>query len=317
MKGFIYKITNRVNNKVYIGQTRFTVEHRWNQHLRHFNKEHRQQPLYKAFQKYGTENFQIEALEEVELEKLDEREIYWIAKYDSFKNGYNATIGGKGGGVYVWTDNQYEEMRDLYLSGFTLVNLATKFNTSAETIRTTLLSLGVKLRNHPMDMNKIEREKVIEDYKQGCSLESIAKRFNTDAEVVKKFLRKYGVDIRQKSMLLQNEDLQSQMVEDFLNGMKLCYMEDKYHADNRTIKRILTIKGINFRQRRGLRQTNKGAFCLTNSECLECIRLYNSGMLMKDLAHKFNISMSTLYSLLDRYNIKRRYNSSKSVQVSE
>ena len=64
MNGFIYKITNRVNNKMYIGQTRFTVEHRFKQHIKNFNIEHRSQPLYNAFAKYGIENFEVSVLEE-------------------------------------------------------------------------------------------------------------------------------------------------------------------------------------------------------------------------------------------------------------
>ena len=84
MKGFIYKITNRVNNKVYIGQTHFTIEHRFKQHIKNYNIEHRKQPLYMAFDKYGIDNFYIEALEEVECDKLDEREKMWleVGKHD-------------------------------------------------------------------------------------------------------------------------------------------------------------------------------------------------------------------------------------------
>ena len=76
MNGFIYKITNRVNNKMYIGQTRFTVEHRFKQHIKNFNIEHRSQPLYNAFANSGIENFEVSVLEECPIEKLNEREDY-------------------------------------------------------------------------------------------------------------------------------------------------------------------------------------------------------------------------------------------------
>lgn len=46
--------------------------------------------------KYGLEHFHIEIIEECDLKDLEEREIYWIQFYQSFKNGYNATLGGDG-----------------------------------------------------------------------------------------------------------------------------------------------------------------------------------------------------------------------------
>ena len=75
--GFIYKITNKLNNKIYIGQTTKTVEKRFQQHKNNSNKEYFSQIiLYKAFNKYGIENFICETIEEVPNDKLDEREKY-------------------------------------------------------------------------------------------------------------------------------------------------------------------------------------------------------------------------------------------------
>ena len=315
MKGFIYKITNRVNGKVYIGQTHFTIEHRWRQHCKNFNIEHRKQPLYKAFAKYGIENFNVEPIEEVECDKLNEREIYWIAYYNSFKNGYNANIGGDGR-IYTWTDNQYSEIRSLYLSGFTTKKIAKLFNVSAYTIIGILRNLKVKIRRNPMDMNNYEAQELIRDYQTGFTLTTLAKRYNTDRETVKRFLLSKNVDIKKHSLILNDQDLQKLLIDDFLDGIPYNKLEEKYHADTRTIKRILVINGINIKAYRGLRQTVKGAFKLTDEQCLEVIKDYNNKMLMKDICRKYDINMSTLYKLLDRYHVKgNRYNHSKSVQV--
>ena len=246
MKGFIYKITNRVNNKVYIGQTHFTIEHRFKQHIKNFNIEHRQQPLYKAFAKYGLDNFYVEKVEEVECDKLNEREMYWIAYYDSFKNGYNATLGGNGN-IYQWTDSQYEEIKSLYLSGFTSKKIAELFNVSAYTIIGVLKSLKVKIRNNPMKMNNYEAKELIEQYQTGFNLTTLAKRYNTDRETVKRFLISKGVDIRVRSQILNNKELQNKLIDDFLDGKTYKDLETKYKTDTRTIKRILVINGINIK----------------------------------------------------------------------
>lgn len=110
--GHIYKIQNKINNKIYIGQTIKPVEKRFNQHKNNYNKPYFSQlALYKAFNKYGLENFTFEEIEEVENSELDVREKYWINYYDSYNNGYNSTLGGKLVELYNW---DIEEIIKLY-----------------------------------------------------------------------------------------------------------------------------------------------------------------------------------------------------------
>ena len=92
---YIYKITNDINQKIYIGKTEFSIEKRFKEHCKDAFKEHNEKrPLYSAMKKYGIENFHIELIEETD--NPEEREVYWIEYYGSFKNGYNATKGGDG-----------------------------------------------------------------------------------------------------------------------------------------------------------------------------------------------------------------------------
>jgi group I intron endonuclease len=77
---------------LYIGQTTLSVEARWAQHqIRHKSNN---EVIYRAMRKHGINRFYIEEIEECENVLLNEREIYWIAYYDSYKNGYNSTPGG-------------------------------------------------------------------------------------------------------------------------------------------------------------------------------------------------------------------------------
>lgn len=94
----IYKITNTINQKSYIGQSNF-IERRFTQHKSPCEQERfSNKPLYQAFKKYGIENFTFEVIEECSVEDLDKREQYWIRYYNSLvhQNGYNIRSGGQG-----------------------------------------------------------------------------------------------------------------------------------------------------------------------------------------------------------------------------
>lgn len=113
--GHIYKITNTLNNKVYIGQTVKTVEKRFQQHKNNSNKSYFSQiVLYKAFNKYGIDNFICEEIEQVPNELLNDREKYWIEYYNSYFEGYNSTLGGRATQLYNWdVDDIVEKYQEL------------------------------------------------------------------------------------------------------------------------------------------------------------------------------------------------------------
>lgn len=99
--GYVYKITNELNGKTYIGKTEYlNPKDRWREHLRDYKKERcEKRPLYEAMNKYGIEHFHFEVIEETD--NPEEKEKYWINKlrtYIGFNdcNGYNATLGGDG-----------------------------------------------------------------------------------------------------------------------------------------------------------------------------------------------------------------------------
>lgn len=100
----IYQIKNKINGKSYIGQSK-DIYHRWNKHKEVINPNShssmKSYPLYQAFIKYGINNFDFIILEECSIDELNEREIYWIEKLNTYINepnsqGYNLTRGGEG-----------------------------------------------------------------------------------------------------------------------------------------------------------------------------------------------------------------------------
>lgn len=138
--GFIYKVTNTVNGKVYIGQTRRDIPTRWHEHQYYsFHKGRGYNSiLHAAMRKYGTEPFIIEQVEECPVGKLEERERYWIKYYNSTVNGYNISTGGKG-----YAKCSDEEILSWWNQGLTAKEIAEVMPLHASTITSRLKSLGV------------------------------------------------------------------------------------------------------------------------------------------------------------------------------
>lgn len=88
----IYKITNKINNKIYIGQS-IDIKRRWSEHKSRANEKDTNcynKPLYRSIRKYGIENFNFEIIEECKVEELNEKEKYYIQLFNSLiPNGYN------------------------------------------------------------------------------------------------------------------------------------------------------------------------------------------------------------------------------------
>ena len=100
----VYKITNLVNNKVYIGQTTRGIKARFNRHIRDAMSERLGTHFARAIRKYGAKNFVIDVIDTAySQEELNQKEQYWIREYDSITHGYNETdaIYKCGGNTYM------------------------------------------------------------------------------------------------------------------------------------------------------------------------------------------------------------------------
>lgn len=94
---YVYKATNRVNGKCYIGITSREIDCRWREHLSRSRNNDRNSRLYAAMRKYGSEAFVVEVLDQSDTEEsIRELERKYIASCDSYNNGYNCNLGGEG-----------------------------------------------------------------------------------------------------------------------------------------------------------------------------------------------------------------------------
>lgn len=126
--GIIYKIKNKINNKVYIGQTcqkggfnkRYPYKgediervYRFHQYQLEIqkNRKNGHKELFNDIKKYGFDNFEVNKQLDIAFskEELDIKEILWVRYYDSFNNGYNRTIGGEYHGGIGTQDETYRE----------------------------------------------------------------------------------------------------------------------------------------------------------------------------------------------------------------
>lgn len=96
MSHYVYKITNIINNKIYIGCTSLNIRKRFKQHISASEKG-RPYKICRAIRKHGIKNFQIKKIKTCSTSKeMFSLEKIFIKKYDSLNNGYNMTLGGEG-----------------------------------------------------------------------------------------------------------------------------------------------------------------------------------------------------------------------------
>lgn len=135
----IYKITNKINGKVYIGQS-VNIQKRWIKHKSNLRLNKSNTILYYAFKKYGIENFLFEIIEECTQQDLNEREIYWIKYYDSTNrdNGYNISLGGDGTQKY-----NYEEIYNKWKEGKMCKDIMTELSCNDKVITNALRAFGI------------------------------------------------------------------------------------------------------------------------------------------------------------------------------
>ena len=162
--GYIYIITNDINDKAYIGKTYGTIQKRWREHCNDsiiYGITNGNRPLYNAINTYGIEHFNIQLLEEVQAtNNLEEREIYWITKLNTYYNGYNATLGGDGKPLY-----DYEEIKNILLTNYNAKETAEKVGCCIDIVYKVAHMYDIDLLSyHKGNQNFLDKSKIVDQY---------------------------------------------------------------------------------------------------------------------------------------------------------
>lgn len=180
--GYIYKITNSINGKVYIGQTIQSVKDRWYRHCSNakcLSKQEKDMHIKRAILKYGKENFSVEILEECEEKLLNARERYYICYYNSYENGYNSTPGGQDGVKPLQTSEaDQKDIVELYKFGFSLCSIAKEFNIDKKTVKGVLAKHNIPLRTtKTYKFCQEMRQEIIDTINLGVSRKEVMQRY--------------------------------------------------------------------------------------------------------------------------------------------
>lgn len=245
MLGKIYKIENNINDKIYIGQTIRSLKERLANHK--IASKNEDTALYRAFNKYGENNFFITLIEEVDIKKLNEREEYWIKYYDSYNKGYNSTLGD--GGIKRLN---YDIIKKYWDEGYSITEISKKTEYYRNTISKILKeNYGVSeesiILRGKEKKNKLSTEKILLYWEQGMTPNQIAKTYGSDCIRIKNRLISLGISEKEINFRINENQRTStnEQIQGYWNlGLCISEIEKKYGGNYHTIKKQLMELGI-------------------------------------------------------------------------
>ena len=259
-KYYIYKITNLINHKIYIGKTKHKNK-RWRKHIS-LSKDHDEKRkkfyLHKAIKKYGVKNFSYEIIDWFYNENIClKMETVYIKKFNS-KNpnfGYNLTYGGEGSSGYVHTQ---EAIKKISEHAKTRTGKNNPFYGKKHSKETLNRINQTKLRTGNWGKKKYLNNKQIEEirikYQTGLhSYSKLSKEYNVSTSVIAKiikFERSYKNDIKPENYLIPDKILKRVTVEK-ANEIRIKYgagtlvknLSVEYKISIRTISSLINFHG--------------------------------------------------------------------------
>ncbi len=193
---YIYKISNDLNDLVYIGQTTGSVYARFKQHYYDRNRD-KDNKFHSAIKELGIEHFKVEIIEECSNEELDEKEKYWIQYFNSYKKGYNTTKGGQNSLTKASPESciqYYLDNKDIK----TLTQITKELGVGTNNLRELLQENNIREKrkyNTYNNWSEEEKTKIKQDILNGCSLIYLIKTYHHDAKTIKKFMEENNLKI--------------------------------------------------------------------------------------------------------------------------
>lgn len=223
----IYKIENLINNKVYIGQSK-NIYKRWYGHR--CDCKTKEYPLYQAIRKYGIENFHFSILEECKIEKLSEREDYWMNYYHSLTpNGYNINKAETHYTNLAIPQQYLDIIEDIETSELKLKDIATKYNMSSVQIGRINNGKAWRLdgKSYPLrGHQKLDIEIIQQMILSNLSISDIAAALSVTVPTLKGFLKKENIQIKDiREPFTSNKkiamyDLNGELIKEFISAKR-------------------------------------------------------------------------------------------------
>lgn len=172
MEGYIYLVTNLINGKKYVGKTSSTPEQRFKNHVNDSFRQYKRcnSALHDAIRKYGSEYFEVKQLEKCDINILNEREIYWIRYYNTYKDGYNSTLGGDGSMVYEMPSK--EDIIQSITESKNITDLCKRYGIYQYT-------LNNWLAHYDIDISKFSNIKMHKKVQVGCNINGNEMKFDS------------------------------------------------------------------------------------------------------------------------------------------
>ena len=299
----IYLIRNKINNKVYVGQS-VNIKDRWSNHKRELEKGiHYNDHLQKSYNKYGKTNFEFKVIEYCEKEKLDELEVYWIKYFDSMKweKGYNSESGGN-------KNKRFSEERIKKITGEG--NPMFNKNHTEETKNI--------IRNKNRGQNSKLTIKQVSEIKkrlfEGETCKNLSKEFNVDITTISKIFTCVNwewVNPELNYHLKNHKEIEDKKIVEEANklfdeGKSINQIHLILNVGQKKISNILNSKlkernkkSIELKKQKEILKQNS----IENKEKLKesILKMKSKGMLNKDIAKLLNIHRTTVTEYLKKY----------------
>ncbi len=298
----IYRIANTINKRLYIGLTSQPLKRRYEQHL-FCARNGINSALYNAMRKHGENNFFIEeiakASSEDELKKLEQE---YIAKFDTYRTGYNMTLGGEGSFGYVPTEETRKKLGALRI-GYKHTEQTKKKQSDARIGRPNKAVAG---ENHPSaklsDAQRIEIAHLYEE--TDTSLATIAKLYGINKAsayaVVKKFFPDQSLEDvgpRKRPHVLTEADKKAIRTKYAKGNVTQRSIAKEYGVTPTVILRLVTDLPKNNEWRKSEKASGRK---ISDSTRLKIYEDYKKGITQKRIAEKYGIAEITVSRLVRR-----------------